>query len=34
MLNSILMGITGCIFIVFVYYLAYDAWKDYSKKRE
>lgn len=34
MLNSILMGMMGCIFIVFVYYLAYDAWKDYSRKKE
>lgn len=34
MLNSILMAIMGCIFIAFVYYLAYDTWKDYSKKDE
>lgn len=34
MLNSILMTIMGCIFIIFVYYLAYDAWKDFSKKDE
>ncbi|SER26108.1 hypothetical protein SAMN05421690_101516 [Nitrosomonas sp. Nm51] len=32
MLNSILMTIMAGIFIVFIYYLAYDAWKDFSKK--
>jgi hypothetical protein len=32
MLNSILMALMGCVFVAFVYYLAYDAWKDYSKK--
>ncbi len=34
MLNSILMTIMGGVFIVFIYYLAYDAWKDFSKKDE
>lgn len=34
MLNSILMGIMGGIFIAFVYYRAYDAWKDYSKREK
>ena len=32
MLNSVLMGIMGGIFIFFIYYLAYDAWKDFSRK--
>ncbi len=34
MLNSILMMMMGLVFVAFVYYLAYDAWKDYSNKEK
>ena len=32
MSNTFLMLVMGSAFVLFVFYLAYDSWKDFSKQ--